>query len=529
MSATIDAPVIIDFTDGKAINLPDAVDPGDAVPLRQLPTVFTGPTGPSGGPTGPTGVTGPTGADGVTGETGPTGTAGANGSNGAPGAVGATGPTGANGAAGVAGDTGPTGATGFTGANGAAGAAGATGVTGPTGANGTAGITGATGSTGVTGPTGSTGSGGSAGVTGPTGATGSGSTGPTGSAGAVGPTGAAGSGGASSARNILLNADGKVNQRRASPIADLAFGHDCWHAEIQAGSLEVTGLTDTNIADEFPFALTIGNFTGSATRIGYAQVVESDRCRQLRGQGCVVSGKALLTVTANLRWAVFEWTGTIDAVPKELVNDWTSTNYTQGNFFVNTASLTLLKVSGSEAFTANTARAITADTLTFGSSMNNLVFFFWTEGTVANGSEVRTRWQLELGSTASAFDHRPFLEVINAVKRYYQKSFRYTSQPAQGANNFVGALFAYGTTASTTTGPHGTVHLDEMVKTPTVTTYGAGSASDANWRRQDDGATGPAASVAGASKSGFVVDCTAAPGTQGTFGIHWTAEATPTA
>ena len=161
--------------------------------------------------------------------------------------------------------------------------------------------------------------------------------------------------------------------------------------------------------------------------------------------------------------------------------------------------------------------------------MNNLVFFYWTEGTVASGTEIASRWQVEKGSRASSFDHRPFAEVLAAVKRYYRKSFKYTAQPSQGSNNFVGAVFAYGATTSTTTGPHATVGFDnEMCKTPTITLYGPGSASDTNWRRHDDGAVGPSSSSSQASTSGFNVDCTGAPSTQGTFAIHWTAEATPT-
>jgi hypothetical protein len=85
--------------------------------------------------------------------------------------------------------------------------------------------------------------------------------------------------------------------------------------------------------------------------------------------------------------------------------------------------------------------------------------------------------QLEVGDTATPFEHRPFDMELERCKRYYQKSYEYGTAP--GTATDIGRLNMGGNNAGATTsflmGPH--IHLNpEMRTTPTMYGYDGGGA-----------------------------------------------------
>jgi len=87
--------------------------------------------------------------------------------------------------------------------------------------------------------------------------------------------------------------------------------------------------------------------------------------------------------------------------------------------------------------------------------------------------------QLEVGNVATPFEHRSFAEEMSLCKRYYQKSFDYSTVPAfDTSENQIGVSMAYG--AVTATG--GAIQLDvEMRATPTVTYYSRNVSTGNYW------------------------------------------------
>ena len=86
--------------------------------------------------------------------------------------------------------------------------------------------------------------------------------------------------------------------------------------------------------------------------------------------------------------------------------------------------------------------------------------------------------QFEIGDEASDFEHRSFEEELHACKRYYQKSFNYESQPANGGSNGVsydGAFLGYSGTNNSGALTDNWLFSPEMRATPTVTRYGNSS------------------------------------------------------
>jgi hypothetical protein len=156
----------------------------------------------------------------------------------------------------------------------------------------------------------------------------------------------------------------------------------------------------------------------SAQRFGTSQIIESVNSKDLRGQAVTLSARVRCSASTTLRYAILEWTGIADSVTSNFVKSWTSTTFTADNFFTLTS--TTVTGTGSTALTANTLATVSL-TATVGSSCNNLVVIFWTDSTQAQNVTLDIgKVQLEIGSSATAFERRPYaIEFANCAPYYY--------------------------------------------------------------------------------------------------------------
>lgn len=216
--------------------------------------------------------------------------------------------------------------------------------------------------------------------------------------------------------NVIVCPSGEVNQMGTTSTADDAYGGpDGWYTLNQSNA--TSWAQGTNLEDTTPFYQRGTQSNATPQRFGRAQIIESKNCIHMRGQSIVLSARVQLSTTATLRYAILEWTGTADSVTSDVVNDWTSSTYTAGNFFVSTTTNVL--AVGSVALTGSTPATITALTATVGSSMNNLIVFFWTEATAAqNVTFDIAKASLKLGAVATPFYPRPFNEELSLCRRY---------------------------------------------------------------------------------------------------------------
>lgn len=230
--------------------------------------------------------------------------------------------------------------------------------------------------------------------------------------------------------NVVINPDGMINQAGTISTADDAYGGpDGFYTLNQTAA--TSWAQGTNLENTTPFYQRGTQSQVSAQRFGRAQIIESANCRHMRGQNIVLSARVQLSTTATLRYAILEWTGTADSVTSDVVNDWTSSTYTAGNFFVSTTT-NVLGV-GSIALTAATPATITALTGTAGSSMNNLIIFFWTEATAAQNVTLDlAKVSLKLGAVANPYYPRPYQAEFNLCLRYYWKVIRTATGEAIG-------------------------------------------------------------------------------------------------
>jgi len=110
-----------------------------------------------------------------------------------------------------------------------------------------------------------------------------------------------------------------------------------------------------------------------------------------------------------------------------------------------------------------------------------------------------TGLQMEVGDTATDFEHRTFEEEFHACKRYYQKSFIYATAPVNAGNTttntYDGNITGYCGSNNSGVYTGGQPFSPEMRANPTMTTYGN---SNGHWGQLIPTNTGTVSYSAGA-------------------------------
>ena len=128
--------------------------------------------------------------------------------------------------------------------------------------------------------------------------------------------------------------------------------------------------------------------------------------------------------------------------------------------------------------------------------------------------------QVEVGNTATPFEHRPFGVEMDMCQRYYEKSFPYATAPAQNVGATLGATYATGQVLNQAFSSAVNFAVSKRAA-PTITTY-APDAATANWSTN---ATTPTASTTNIGDSAFAVIGNTAVTAGNGYSIHWQAVA----
>lgn len=312
----------------------------------------------------------------------------------------------------------------------------------------------------------------------------------------------------------------------ATSVADDTYGHDHWYALTQTASIQISSQTLQENGQASNARLTQNQ--AAAQRMGYACIISSAQSQKRRGEVMTYRPRFRCSVAQAIRIAVLEWTGTADAVVSDVVNDWTSSDYTDGaaKFFVN-ANFTPL---GTVALTpsANVWTDMTPLTVTIGNSCNNIVLFIWTEGTAAQTVTLDPGIQRFVSGTYSGKIHIPtFHETLRYANRFFDKSFNYGTAPAQNIGLTNGEQRWHANIAGAVSNFSPTIMLTEpMIVPPTITLYNP-AAANAQVRNITDSTDHSASSAINISERGFVITSTGLAGTAlgEQLGAHWTAYA----
>lgn len=226
-------------------------------------------------------------------------------------------------------------------------------------------------------------------------------------------------------KNRLINGAFNINQAGLTTAADAVYHLDQWYALTESGSATIA--QQTNQEDGQPTSLRMTQPDVTAKRIGSAQPIESINCRDLRGQTVALRARIRCSSSQAIRWAVVEWTGTADAITKDVVSSWSNATFTTGNFFI--ATTTTIAATGSVTPAANTWTDLLASA-TISSSANNLIVFIWSEGTLAQNATLDLGLvQLAQGAQTPFESARPIGVELALAQRYYQKSYDLGTAP----------------------------------------------------------------------------------------------------
>lgn len=199
----------------------------------------------------------------------------------------------------------------------------------------------------------------------------------------------------------------------ARSSADAAYAWDQWYSLVQTAAVGVQRVGGPTTALYAGRAIQL---QGSAQRFGVAQVVEGIHTVPLRGASTTFQASVRCSAGTAIRYALLAWTGTIDAPTKDVVNDWASSTYTAGNFFL--ASNVSVVGVGATTVSANTWTTISV-TGTMPTGANNAIVVIWTEGTQAQGVTLDvSQADLFPGSTTRTWSPRDVACELEACRRY---------------------------------------------------------------------------------------------------------------
>lgn len=221
-------------------------------------------------------------------------------------------------------------------------------------------------------------------------------------------------------RNLIDNAAFQVAQRftASTAVSDDSYALDRWNILTQTASVNVSQLTDPE--DGYTYAMRLTQNQSSAQRMGFSQIIEGKRCKHLRGNSGALTARVRISNSQVIRYAILGWTGTEDNVTSDVVNSWTNSTFTTGNFF-NSTTLSLLAI-GSQTPPAATWTTLAALTGSLGSSFNNLIIFIWTEATAAQNVTLDVDFvQLEAGTVATPLERVHYQDALARCQRYYRR------------------------------------------------------------------------------------------------------------
>lgn len=159
--------------------------------------------------------------------------------------------------------------------------------------------------------------------------------------------------------------------------SDDTYAFDRWVILTQTASVQCSRQTgDTRSR----YCGRIKQNQASAQRAGMVQILDADTSYRFRSQTVRVPARVKCSSNQAIRIALLEWTGTADSPTSDVVNDWTSSTYTTGNFFISTTTTVVATATVTPSAATWTDLALTG---TVSASCNNLIVVIWSEGTMA--------------------------------------------------------------------------------------------------------------------------------------------------
>ena len=226
-------------------------------------------------------------------------------------------------------------------------------------------------------------------------------------------------------RNKIINGAMQVAQRGTNfaggtANADDAYTLDRWYILSEGSdSADVDQIADSPDTGGKCIRLDVET-TGE--KFGIAQIVEAVNCTGLIGNTVTLSFAAKVSDARidTIKAGIVAWSGTADTVTSDIVSSWgadgtTPTLIANATFENTPADLGVTTSWATYTVTANVDTASTA----------NLIVFIWSDDAtnpLAGDFLYITNVQLELGDTATPFEHRSYGQELALCQRYYNST-----------------------------------------------------------------------------------------------------------
>lgn len=286
----------------------------------------------------------------------------------------------------------------------------------------------------------------------------------------------------------------------SSGLGVLTYTLDRWTVAAAGAAVSVSAAVDVSA----PY-VSYMSITGAAgnTSVGIRQRIEHLNTKDLAGQ------------TVTVSFLCYNATSNATSATIQLNYPTAKDNYTSITSSA-TQNINLANSSSRQSFT------FTVPT----SGANGIEFNIFAYN-LTNGVFVLRDVQLEFGSIATPFEHRPIQTELALCQRYYEKSFQQATAPAQNTG-LLGAFYMPQIVGASTGSAVGAVSFKVSKRaTPATITLFNPSAANAQIRNTSINSDWSATSITNSNESNFAIFGTTAPGSsagQAAY-VHWIAEA----
>lgn len=291
-------------------------------------------------------------------------------------------------------------------------------------------------------------------------------------------------------RNLLINGCFRIFQRGTSFTSatnpansdDTALA-DRWF--LLSDGNDIVDVTQSTERPTTKFLKSIALDVETANKkFGIVQFVENQNAEFIIGDTVTFSFYAKASETTkldNVKAAIIAWDGAADTVTSDIVSAWNAENTAP----TLVANWTYENVPANLSVTNAWARYSVSATIDTAST-TNVAVFIWSDvtDTTAGHFLYITGCQLELGSTPTTFEYRPFSTELTLCQRYYESS--YDLGTAIGTVSDNGAIG--GSVAGNVTTYHTMFFKTTKRILPTVITYSPATGTSGQVRNVSGGA-----------------------------------------
>jgi hypothetical protein len=271
--------------------------------------------------------------------------------------------------------------------------------------------------------------------------------------------------------NLIINGGMDFFQRQAfttpTSRSDDTYCADRFYVLTQSNPITTERISG-NVA---AYACRAIQSNASAQRYGIAQIVEGSNSTPYRGRTIRLQGAVRVSTSQAVRFAILEWTGTLDSPTSDVVNSWTNSTFTAGNFFL-ASNLTVAAV-GTVTPTGSTWTSVALNA-SISTSCNNLIVMFWIEGTAAQNFEFDvSEVGLYPGNANRKWSPRPVGVERELCNRYFEMTYPHGTPPGTISTNGIEDFYTRKAIAGSVAGgiAQGFMFQTPKRTTPTVVLY----------------------------------------------------------